>query len=239
MTRFRDGSIDQDVWRSVVQDNEYGLPPTLAPSARIVDIGVHIGSFVRACWDRGARNITGYEVDGENFELARHNVGQLDGVKLFNIAVDRSDDKFSGAVRFGGYTPRDNGGVNTGSGDIFGDAADPVAPATRFDDVVGGTAGAAPPCIDLLKLDCEGAEWPILYTSRALDRIGAIVGEYHGMPRNLEAALGLGRPCTPAALRSFLIEVGFVDVEIGAPEGVHHGAYQCGRFRAARARGGW
>src|SRR5207302_3010451 len=34
--------------------------------------------------------------------------------------------------------------------------------------------------IDILKLDCEGSEFSILSKTPSLDRIGLIVGEYHG-----------------------------------------------------------
>jgi methyltransferase family protein/methyltransferase FkbM-like protein len=40
--------------------------------------------------------------------------------------------------------------------------------------------------IDVLKLDCEGSEFSILDHTTSLDRIGAIVGEYHGRERFLE-----------------------------------------------------
>ena len=44
-----------------------------------------------------------------------------------------------------------------------------------------GERRAAPnePHMTLVKLDCEGAEWPILLTSRRLGRIEAFCGEYH------------------------------------------------------------
>ena len=34
--------------------------------------------------------------------------------------------------------------------------------------------------IAVLKLDCEGGEWSILENARCLNRVNAIVGEYHG-----------------------------------------------------------
>lgn len=34
--------------------------------------------------------------------------------------------------------------------------------------------------IDVLKLDCEGSEFSILENTASLDKIGVIVGEYHG-----------------------------------------------------------
>ena len=37
--------------------------------------------------------------------------------------------------------------------------------------------------IDVLKLDCEGSEFSILGQTSSLDRIGIIVGEYHGRDR--------------------------------------------------------
>jgi len=61
------------------------------------------------------------------------------------------------------------------------------------------------------------------------------VGEYHGLPPELEAALGLPRPCTPDALGTFLVEAGFSVLEVGSTDGVHHGAYMWGKFRATRA----
>jgi len=46
--------------------------------------------------------------------------------------------------------------------------------AIPFDEIARG-AGK----IDLLKIDAEGSEYPILLTSGTLDRVGEIVGEYH------------------------------------------------------------
>ncbi len=40
--------------------------------------------------------------------------------------------------------------------------------------------------IDILKLDCEGSEFSILGNTTSLDRIGLIVGEYHGRERFLK-----------------------------------------------------
>ena len=48
-----------------------------------------------------------------------------------------------------------------------------------LDDVVDSLTNAGERRIRLLKLDCEGAEWPILLTSRRLHVIDEIVGEFH------------------------------------------------------------
>ncbi len=44
--------------------------------------------------------------------------------------------------------------------------------------------------IDILKLDCEGSEFSILENTTSLDRIGLIVGEYHGRERFLKLVAG-------------------------------------------------
>ena len=41
--------------------------------------------------------------------------------------------------------------------------------------------------IDLVKIDCEGAEFPILLTSKLLARFDRIVGEYHELRASLPA----------------------------------------------------
>ena len=33
--------------------------------------------------------------------------------------------------------------------------------------------------VELLKLDCEGSEWPILFTSKLLRKVRRVCGEYH------------------------------------------------------------
>ena len=58
---------------------------------------------------------------------------------------------------------------------------------TRVDDATPRAVDAVPldaiieraGTVGLLKIDAEGSEYPILATSRRLDRVEAIVGEYH------------------------------------------------------------
>jgi hypothetical protein len=61
--------------------------------------------------------------------------------------------------------------------------------------------------VRLLKLDCEGSEWPILFTSRRLQQVREIVGEYH----ERETEWGW---CGAVRLQEFLQAQGFaVDVQ--------------------------
>jgi FkbM family methyltransferase len=171
--QVRSDSSDREVLESVALWNEYHLPPTLRGRDVILDIGAHIGSFTRACHDRGSRNIHAFEPHPENFHLLESNVGRLPGVHLHRAAMlgRRSHAKV-------GPCPMAQGKQNTG-GAIVQESADGV-PAYAIDEILKGLG-----YVTLLKLDCEGSEWSILAALTEWQRLGAICGEYH--PRGFDS----------------------------------------------------
>ena len=68
--------------------------------------------------------------------------------------------------------------LNTGDGSVIWGEGEPVA-KVAFDDVVDRVTNRGRRRVRLLKLDCEGAEWPIVLTSQRLELIDEIVGEFH------------------------------------------------------------
>ena len=54
-----------------------------------------------------------------------------------------------------------------------------------FDAVVDDVSMKGARRVNLLKIDCEGAEFPILLTSNRLAAIDRIVGEYHELRADL------------------------------------------------------
>lgn len=229
MTRFREGTVDADCWNGIVNGNEYNLPESIPADWVIVDIGTHVGSFVQACWNRGARNIFSFEADFNNHVVAKENVGHLEGVHLVHSAVGRSDERAQDIVRFGGYVPFFDGRVNTGGGNALSGEGTPVS-CIPFDNIMPSLQ------IDLLKIDCEGSEWPIFYTSD-LSRVHRIVGEYHSLPFDIEDALGLPYMCGRFDLATFLRRSGFANVEVQPPNELHaqmHNGQQIGLFSASR-----
>ena len=100
-----------------------------------------------------------------------------------HAAVWRSDPN-DDELRFDGYQvfPQSfldlAGVVNTGGGSVMWGVGEPVQ-KVAFDDVVDLATNRGERRVRLLKLDCEGAEWPILLTSRRLHLIDEIVGEFH------------------------------------------------------------
>ncbi len=98
-----------------------------------------------------------------------------------------------------------------------------------FDDLVTSAVPSGKR-VRLLKLDCEGAEWPILFTTRTLDRIDAICGEYH-LGEYPEPFHVPGYPAfTTEALERFLGKHGFRVVI----EPNHHCRDPIGNFFAQR-----
>ena len=170
--------------------HEYpGLPDAFAPGEVVLDIGCHTGAFCLLAAERGAR-VIGYEANRENHALAAINTARLPSVAIRFGAVWRSDQTDPHDVRF---TPS-AAGANTGGGSVLFDSvedhwaavpergpdAEPptlashLVPTVGLDSVLAETGP-----VRFLKIDAEGSEFPILLTSRRLDLVEAIGGEYH------------------------------------------------------------
>lgn len=162
----REGTQDFMAYEEVVEDNEYELPDSFFQTDVIIDVGAHIGSFAMACMARGARDIRCYEPAADNFPVLRRNVptAQAHNVAVWasgpnqphSLLIDRHQER-STAMSY--TTPYYNG--------------TPV-PCIALDDILADVRECR-----LLKLDCEGAEYSILFTSRRLRQCREIVGELH------------------------------------------------------------
>lgn len=183
---FRNGTLDQAIFNDVAGTNEYRLPDRFAPGDIVIDVGAHIGSFAQAVLARGCENVTGVEPDGANFEIAAEYLKpHIDGgrLQLLRSAAWRSD-RNSDELRFDGYQPFPKsftgmeGILNTGNGSVIWGSGEPVD-KIAFDEIVDRATNRGAHRVRLLKLDCEGAEWPILLTSQRLGLIDEICGEFH------------------------------------------------------------
>jgi FkbM family methyltransferase len=195
---LRPGTYDAAIYRTVVTENEYRLPESFSPSDRILDIGSHIGAFAYAALIRGSQYVYAVEVDEENYRQSLRNLApflHLNHVGVLHKGVWRSDMDES-SVMFTGYYQESfsTDRINTGGGSIAmlpipgcqyiaGTAA--RSATITFDNLVQQVTDNGEKRIRLLKLDCEGSEWPILLTSRKLHLIDEICGEYHEMGGHL------------------------------------------------------
>lgn len=165
----REGAQDSLVYNSVVLGNEYLLPGRM-DGAKVLDVGAHVGAFAHACVQRGAAAVHCYEPVGENYQYLEANCEYMPEVVPHMEAVGRTDG-WAGAT----LTPET--GVEN-----FHSAAYRVGP-----DPDGGipmtslrTAIERLGHVDVLKMDCEGAEWEALAgAGGSLQHVDLILGEWH------------------------------------------------------------
>jgi FkbM family methyltransferase len=183
-----------NVWSPIFIGDEYGVRKThFEPDDVVVDVGAHIGTLSYIAHIRGSREIYCYEASEQNFELLQRNLSRLPGIHLFNRAVWRSD---GGAVRelvISGANGANTGAnsvmaggllVDFGSQTVSNDLASSRVKAVPLDEILASFLR-----VKLLKLDCEGSEFPILLTSRELHKVERIVAEVHEVTAAMMNAL--------------------------------------------------
>ena len=152
-------------FKDIFLSDVYGLENLLQPPKTIVDIGAHAGLFSLAArlYFPGAI-IHAYEPNPALWSnLDRQSeIGQF---TVFHEAVAFSQGKavleFPGDTVFTRCVPSQSGEIKV----------------TAISEVVRRIANSG--IVDLLKLDCEGAEWEILKDVEAMKRVANLTMEYH------------------------------------------------------------
>lgn len=198
-------TFDLVVANSIRHRNEYRLPDKL--SGVVIDVGAHHGSFAHTCLERGAAHVHCVEPNAANLELLRHNLaGWGDRVTIWPCAAWRSDC---------GPTPLrlafPVGGKHSAGGMVMGTSGEGVL------GIPFATIIATVEDVEILKVDCEGSEFPLFATldSDLLARVGYIVGEWHeGAGRYVAGEFD----CTGKWLRGYLERAGFAVEMIPNPQ---------------------
>jgi FkbM family methyltransferase len=163
--------ISRETWLDVLGRNEYLLPPTIPDDAVVIDIGANSGAFSYACLRRGAGFVLAFE-PGPVAERASKNCAEFgDRFELIQRAVWKSDEPEQTLSLAPSRREQHSGSVSAvlpaRGKSITVQAIDLDSVLRRFNSV------------HILKLDCEGAEYPILMTCSELHRVEHILGEYH------------------------------------------------------------
>jgi len=181
---FRPDSYwDRLIIKNVLTENEYKLPDDMS-GMNVIDIGAHIGSFAVACINRGIASISCFEPDHENYKLLEENLleaqeGKQVTCRTYNAPVTGKHYKDLGVRHLSNH---DFGkGRNTGHVDVFGEGE---LVSYSINEVL--KLHTKP--IDLLKIDCEGAEWEI-FDNGDFKNVQNIMAELHACPGSEHASL--------------------------------------------------
>jgi FkbM family methyltransferase len=191
--RADNASQDLVVVDDVAERDCYRVGELPMPRPVVVDVGAHIGCFTKRIHDRNPlARVVAVECCEENLPALRKNVGQfatvVQSALTYESDVGLLNAVYPGCASTGGSTvvSRSELRRRLEAGEI---PAKPSAGRDRY------WADLRPlqtltverlmqeqslERIDILKLDCEGSELSILRGTTSLDRIGLIVGEYHG-----------------------------------------------------------
>ena len=152
--------------RDLLLDDCYNLATCSTPIVNVLDIGAHVGIFGLAVRNRYPQTkLHAYEPNPtlEQYLKVQAKVGQFD---YFMEAVGLEDGKVVLAIN-------DNSVWTRSKIDPTGDI-----PQIAFRRALARLGGSA----DLVKLDCEGAEWQILQDHQAWQSVRNLTMEYHLWP---------------------------------------------------------
>jgi FkbM family methyltransferase len=158
----QEAGVENDFFACVIR-NEYGLRHRLDEVKTILDIGANIGFFSVAARGRYPRaKIHAYEPNPRVIEILESNASPL-GIEVHAEAV---------GMRDGQTSMLEVGDSNQARTQASEKGEIPQVSLEKAIERLGGM-------VDLLKLDCEGAEWEIFRATNAWKRIRNVRMEYH------------------------------------------------------------
>lgn len=215
----RGASWDVNAVRRIVEERDYAkYGHEIRETDVVIDIGANIGCFALVAGKAAARGrVYAFEPDSENFDMTRRSV-RLNG--LSNVTVERcavAGESGSLKLYHGAHGPL-HSVVPGRLGEA--EAVDEV-PAVTLPQIMDKYAIER---CGFLKMNCEGAEYGILYNTPAdyLKRIDRISLEYH-------ASADQDKSTISRELAGFLCDQGFDLVEFTDFVG-----FDCGYIRGTR-----
>jgi len=199
---IRNDNAEQDlvVVKDIAEDDSYHITELPMPRPVVVDVGAHIGCFSKKIHERNPlAQIIAVECCPENIPALKKNIGGFATVIQAAVTYEKEvallNAVYRNCVTTGGSVvlPRSALEQRVGN-DELQEQPTKVADQPYWADFRRVTSLTVEDIlqsngldhIDILKLDCEGSEFSILENTASLDRIGLIVGEYHGRERFLK-----------------------------------------------------
>lgn len=163
--------------KSIYEDQEYAVSDT-APVRNIIDIGANIGlSAIYFKTSHPAASIYCFEPCSTSFALLEHNIAKLANVQAWQLAVSDFDGEAALKIHAA------NSGQNSLVGQDANFASSETVPVRDACALLQELALAE---IDILKVDTEGSELPIMRSLvPLLPQVRHILVETHGMQDRL------------------------------------------------------
>lgn len=169
-----------------------------------------------------ARAVENLAPFGECVKLYNQAVWRSEGVQ-FPLTLARIDSNLGGASLLWG----------SGEGLVSRQPVDVIA----LDDLISDVTGQGRRRIKLLKVDCEAAEFPILLTSRRLELVDHIVGEFHELSGQHDSIAIPEHSKVPGFSRFTIDELAGAPQQAGlSVTHFRHGESSLGLFYATRSR---
>jgi FkbM family methyltransferase len=152
-----------DIWNKAAYTQYFAVPK----GATVIDIGANVGMFSLLA-ARSARLVHAFEPEPRNYDLIKQNCQGRSNIVIHNEAVGATDGTAQLSI-----------GSSSTAFSLYGGAAQTRPVSVRTLSSVFSDYDIE--YCDFLKLDCEGAEFPILLDSptEIFNKIGLLAMEYH------------------------------------------------------------
>ena len=152
-----------DIWNKAAYTQYFAVPK----GATVIDIGANVGIFSLFA-AKSARLVHAFEPEPRNYDLIQQNCHDKSNIVIHNEAVGATDGTASLSI-----------GSSSTAFSLYGDATQTRPVSVRT--LLSVFSDYDIEYCDFLKLDCEGAEFPILLDSppEIFNKIGLLAMEYH------------------------------------------------------------
>lgn len=179
---FRKNTNDLKVVQNAQSTKTYKIEDMDFKYNVAIDIGTHIGSFINRVKQRFPKaTVEGFEVLNESYQLALKNTKVFDNVTVHNKAVIGEEEPVGITHRRGKKLPEDKiehnaGGYRVSYEKSLNHRELDCDGFISINDILDKYDG-----IDVMKVDCEGCEYPIFstITTENLKKIKRICMELH------------------------------------------------------------
>lgn len=217
--KVRTGTWDQAIANGVLNGGDYRIKPGKDVPV-VIDIGAHIGSFAHYIQRFNPDTLIAVEAHPDNYVLAKENMEKINirHKEVLNKAIWRSDKPATTV-----HMPKLEN-ENTGGYAVLTEPSQYAVGTISLDEVIDkALAASGKDKVDVIKIDCEGSEFPALMTCTKLDKVQTILGEIHDAP-NKGSHFGMTDmgPHNKETLVKFLTSQGFaVTVSSTASSALH------------------